>query len=52
MASYGNRSVGVFVMSTESYLINFYPGIQTVCELYYSLAAVNAELKESGKNLI
>lgn len=36
-------------MSTEDYLTNFYPTIQTVLELYYSLAAVNAEVNESGK---
>ena len=49
MADYENKNAGTFVMSTENYLTNFYPGIQTVCELYYSLAAVNEELKESGK---
>ncbi len=51
VADYGNKSVGVFVMSTEDYLTNFYPTIQTVLELYYSLAAVNAEVNESGKLL-
>ncbi|KAL9987682.1 hypothetical protein ACROYT_G002028 [Oculina patagonica] len=49
VADYGNKSVGVFVMSTEDYLTNFYPTIQTVLELYYSLAAVNAEVNESAK---
>lgn len=39
----------MFVLSTENYLNNFYPDLQSVLELYYSLAAVNAELKESGK---
>lgn len=48
MASYEGRHVGVFVMSTENYLTNFYPGVETVLELYYSLAAVNAEINESG----
>ena len=49
VASYENKNVGVFVMSTENYLTNFYPDVQTVLDLYYSLAAVNAELEESGK---
>ena len=48
MADYGNKNAGIFVMSTEDYLINFYPTIQTVLELYYSLAAVTAEVNESG----
>lgn len=48
VADYGNKNVGVFVMSTEDYLTNFYPTIQTVLELYYSLAAVNAEISDSG----
>ena len=47
--NYGNKTVGVFVMSTEDYLTNFYPTIQSVLELYYSLAAVNSEANESGK---
>ena len=47
-ADYGNKNAGVFVMSTEDYLTNFYPTIQTVLDLYYSLAAVNAEVTESG----
>lgn len=48
VADYGNENAGVFVMSTEDYLTNFYPTIQTVLDLYYSLAAVNAEANESG----
>lgn len=48
MASYEGKHVGVFIMSTENYLTNFYPGVETVLELYYSLAAVNAEINESG----
>lgn len=38
-------------MNMENYLVAFYPGSQTVHELYYSLAAVSAELKESGNKL-
>ena len=41
----------MFVMNMENYLATFYPGSQTVHELYYSLAAVSAELKESGNKL-
>jgi len=48
-ANYESKNLGVFVLSTENYLNNFYPDLQSVLELYYSLAAVNAELKESGK---
>ena len=48
-ANYESKHLGVFVLSTENYLNNFYPDLQSVLELYYSLAAVNAELKESGK---
>lgn len=44
--SYGNKNLGVFVMNLENYLVNFYPDVQSVLELYYSLAAVHAELKE------
>ncbi|KAJ7389198.1 DIS3 mitotic control [Desmophyllum pertusum] len=47
-ANYSTKNVGVFVMSTEDYLTNFYPTIETVLELYYSLAAVNAEVNESA----
>ena len=36
-------------MNLENYLVNFYPDVQSVLELYYSLAAVHAELKELGK---
>ena len=35
-------------MSTEDYLTNFYPTVQTALDLYYSLAAVNAEVNELG----
>ena len=42
----------MFVMNTENYLVTFYPCSQTVHELYYSLAAVSAELKESGNKII
>lgn len=49
VADYGNKNAGVFVMSTEDYLTNFYPTIQTALDLYYSLAAVNAEGNEMGK---
>ena len=48
VADYGNKNVGVYVMSTEDYLTNFYPSIQTALDLYYSLAAVNAEGNELG----
>ena len=48
-ANYESKHLGVYVLSTENYLNNFYPNIQSVLELYYSLATVNAELKESGK---
>lgn len=47
-ADYGNRKAGIFVMSTEDYLTNFYPTIQTALDLYYSLAAVNADVNELG----
>lgn len=46
VTDYGNQNAGVFVMSTEDYLSNFYPTVQTALDLYYSLAAVNAELNE------
>ena len=48
VTDYGNQNAGVFVMSTEDYLTNFYPTVQTALDLYYSLAAVNAELNELG----
>lgn len=48
MESCGNKNLGIFVLNVENYLINFYPEVQSVLELYYSLAAVHAELKESG----
>lgn len=48
IADYGNRKAGIFVMSTEDYLTNFYPTIQTALDLYYSLAAVNADVNELG----
>ena len=48
VADYGNNNVGIFVMSTEDYLTNFYPTVQTALDLYYSLAAVNAEVNELG----
>lgn len=51
-ANYESKHLGVYVLSTENYLNNFYPDIQSVLELYYSLAAVNAELNESGKLLL
>ena len=46
--SCGNKNLGIFVLNVEDYLINFYPEVQSVLELYYSLATVHAELKESG----
>ena len=46
--NYGNKNLGIFVMNVQDYLINFYPEVQSVLELYYSLAAVHAEQKESG----
>ncbi|XP_067057370.1 DIS3-like exonuclease 1 [Acropora muricata] len=49
--NYGNKNLGIFVLNVEDYLINFYPEVQSVLELYYSLAAVQAELNESGKDL-
>ena len=48
VTDYGNQNAGVFVMSTEDYLTNFYPTVQTALDLYYSLAAVNAEVNELG----
>ena len=48
VADYGSKNTGVFVMSTEDYLTNFYPTVQTALDLYYSLAAVNAEVNELG----
>ena len=48
IADYGNRIAGIFVMSTEDYLTNFYATIQTALDLYYSLAAVNADVNELG----
>ena len=48
VADYGNKNAGVFVMNTEDYLTNFYSTIQTALDLYYSLAAVNAEVNELG----
>ena len=35
-------------MTTEDYLTNFYTTVPTVLELFYSLAAVNAEINETG----
>ena len=46
--NYGNKNLGIFVLNVQDYLINFYPEVQSVLELYYSLAAVQAELNESG----
>ncbi|CAH3019970.1 unnamed protein product [Porites evermanni] len=51
-ANYESKHLGVYVLSTENYLNNFYPNIQSVLELYYSLAAVNAELKESATEVV
>lgn len=48
VADYGNRKAGIFVMSTEDYLTNFYATVQTALDLYYSLAAVNADVNELG----
>ena len=49
VADYGIRTVGVFVMNMEDYLTSFYPSIQNVLDLFYSLVAANSELKAPGE---